>query len=427
MRRTVGLPGAILIGLGSILGTGVFASLAIGAGIGGSQLLPALILAGLLATFNGLSSARLAAAFPVSGGTYEYGYRVLGKSGSTLGFAAGWLFLCAKSASCAAAALAFAGYVLQAAGYDDPVLNKAVAVLVIFSITALVSSGLRRGNTANAVIVTFTLAALTCFIAICFSQASSERIVEINILVYDIPSFLQTTALMFVAFTGYGRIATLGEEVREPARTIPLAVIVTLTLALLIYLLVASSSIAAVGVKAFASSAGYGGAALAAVAQAIDKAELANFVTGASFAALCGVQLNLTFGISRVMLAMGRRQDLPRQLARLTSRGEPAVAVWTTGILTIIVALIADLRASWAFSAFTILIYYAVTNLAALQLKNKQALAWRIISWMGLFTCLALSAFVDRQALVAGTCLLAAGFMFRWLVRAASKNKKASS
>src|SRR5688572_23302527 len=156
-----------MMGLGSIIGTGVFVSAGIASGIAGPAVLLAVVLAALVATFNGLSSAQLAASHPVSGGTYEYGYKYLN---STFGFIAGWMFLCAKSASAATAALGFAGYVLS---FFDTVsffdTNSAIwriglGLMAVTLLTAVIMRGLRVSNTLNIAVVTITLAALIFFI-----------------------------------------------------------------------------------------------------------------------------------------------------------------------------------------------------------------------------------------------------------------------
>ena len=114
LARVVGTPGAILLGLGSIVGTGAFVSIGIAAGVAGPSVVVATALAALLAACNGLSSAQLAADHPVSGGSYEYGYKHVSPR---VGFMAGWMFLSAKSASAATAALGLAGYALDVVGH----------------------------------------------------------------------------------------------------------------------------------------------------------------------------------------------------------------------------------------------------------------------------------------------------------------------
>ena len=169
LQRRVSVFGAVMMGLGSIVGTGVFVSLGLGAGIAGSGVVLALVLAGALAACNGLSSAQLAAAHPVSGGTYEYGYRYLNP---TLGFSAGWMFLAAKSASAATAALGFAGYVVHlhpswSEGFAS--LPVVLAVCAVAALTWLVLTGLRRSSVFNIVIVSVTMLALVAFVGAGFS------------------------------------------------------------------------------------------------------------------------------------------------------------------------------------------------------------------------------------------------------------------
>jgi APA family basic amino acid/polyamine antiporter len=227
LRRQVGVAGAALMGLGSILGTGVFVSIALGAAAAGPAVVLAIVVAALVAACNGLSSAQLAANHPVSGGTYEYGYRWLSP---TLGFVAGWLFLCAKSASAATAAFGFAGYALGIAGMRDTLPVSGVAIVVVILLTLLVVSGLRRANWANVVLVSLTIGALVVF---CLAGLPAALRGGMNLTpwfqpveagVTPLAGFLEACALMFVAFTGYGRIATLGEEVVEPRRNIPRAI-----------------------------------------------------------------------------------------------------------------------------------------------------------------------------------------------------------
>ena len=245
LKRVLGTGGAILLGLGSILGTGVFVSLAVAAGVTGPAVLPAVGIAAGLALCNGLSSAQLAAAHPVAGGTYAYGYRFLTP---TLGFTAGWMFLTSKSASAATAALGAASYLLLALG--QPVVGwptVGIALALVAGVASLVLSGLRRSNAANAVIVTLTLGVLLAFVLVGLPEAAAgagERLSDTFRL--RSAALLHAAALVFVAFTGYGRIATLGEEVRDPGKTIPKAIAATVLVTATLYALVSFVGVAMV-------------------------------------------------------------------------------------------------------------------------------------------------------------------------------------
>ena len=402
LKRVIGLPGAMMMGLGSIIGTGVFVSLGIGAGIAGPSVLLAIMLAAGVAMCNGLSSAQLAANHPVSGGTYEYGHRWLTPS---LGFTAGWMFLCAKSASAATAALGFAGYIAHATGMGAS-LPLAVGVVVLVTVIAL--SGIERSNRVNIVIVSIVILALMIFVGTGFSSAVKNKAAFQPL--FDggkLTDLLQATALMFVAFTGYGRIATLGEEVAEPRRTIPRAVIVTLLISMALYLSVAFVGI---GVNGFENLDG----SLALASKSVSNAALPTVMLVGATVAMVSVLLNLVLGLSRVVLAMGRRGDLPKATARISeSTSVPAVA--TVGVAVLIAGLVCvgDVKLTWSFSAFTVLVYYAITNLCAIRMKPGERLYPIWPAYLGLAACLTLAFFVDWEIWLTGLGLIIIGLAWR--------------
>lgn len=402
LRRVIGVPGAVLLGLGSILGTGVFVGIGVGAQVAGSAALLAVVLAAFVASFNGLSSAQLAAAHPVSGGTYAYGRRYLGPG---FGFAAGLTFLCAKSASAATAALGFAGYALTQLGVESAPARTAVAVVVVVVLTGLAAGGLSRSTRVNAVLVGSTLLALGGFVA--FGLQAALRAAPASLEPFELEGLPRATALAFVAYTGYGRVATLGEEVREPARTIPIAVIATLVVTAVVYALVAFVALAAEGPAALAAATGGRAAPLAVIARGFGVPGLPLAVTVGAALAMLGVLLNLILGLSRVLLAMAREGDAPRVFARVEADGAPRRAVLAIGALILGLALIGQVRLTWSLSAFTVLVYYALTNLAALRLPPEQRRFPRAFAVAGLVSCAGLAVFVSLEIVVGG--LLALG------------------
>lgn len=414
LRRELGLWGAVFMGLGSIVGTGVFVSTGIAAGSAGPLVIVAIILAALVAACNGFSSAQLAAAHPVSGGTYEYGYRWLG---AKAGFTAGWMFLCAKSASAATAALGFAGYALSAFGAGNE-LRVPLALIVTVAVTVLILGGMRRTSRYNTVVVSLALAALVFFVLA--GLPSAGRNAGANLVFASggggtsLPGFLEAVALMFVAYTGYGRIATLSEEVREPRRVIPRAIIVTLLVTMLLYVTVTAVAVAAAGASRFASYTSGEAAPLEMVAREFGVTGAGEILAVGAVAAMAGVLLNLILGLSRVWLAMGRRKDMPPLLAGLKGRSAQPVAavVLTCGVICALV-LIGDVKTTWSFSAFTVLVYYALTNLSALKLTPEQRLFPRWVSWAGLFCCLFLAFWVKTSVMVAGLALIVFGLLWQ--------------
>jgi basic amino acid/polyamine antiporter, APA family len=414
------------MGLGSIVGTGLFVSLGIAAGVAGPGILLALPLAALLALFNGLSSAQLAAAHPVSGGTYEYGYRFLNP---LLGFAAGWMFLLAKGASAATAALGLAGYLLLAVGAQDGMtVRVGLAGALVVLLTLLVAGGIRRSNRANTLVVGITLAVFLVFLA-----AGAPRAVEgfldlaldgggsgpgSTLAGLDPGALLHATALLFVAYTGYGRIATLGEEVKDPGRTIPRAIWITLGSVAILYMGVAAVALGAIGAEGFGRATAETAAPLREVAAALGTPGLPLLVALAAVTAMTGVLLNLLLGLSRVALAMGRRRDLPVALARVeVESGSPRLAVAAVGGGILLLVLMGDVRTTWSFSAFTVLVYYGITNLAALRLPPEARRYPRWVAVLGLLGCAFLAFQVEPGIWITGSLLLVGGIAVRSLVR----------
>jgi basic amino acid/polyamine antiporter, APA family len=400
LRREVGLGGAVLLGLGSIIGTGVFVSLGLAVGLAGSVVVWAVVIAAGVAMCNGLSSAQLAASNPVSGGTYEYGYRYLHPAA---GFSAGWLFLIAKSASAATAALGIAAYV----GVGTERVPALVALAVV---TGLVLAGLRRSNQANFVMVTLAIGSLVALVVAAFPSALAATPGPAG----DAPALLEAAALVFVAFTGYGRVATLGEEVHSPRRTIPIAVILTLLVSASIYVLVAFVE-SRLGADVAAS-----GSPLIPIAEQEAGVGLATALRVGALSAMVGVLLNLILGLSRVALAMGRRRDLPAVIARVDRNGRtpvPAVLL-VTGIVAAFV-LVGDIRTTWSFSALTVLVYYALTNLSALRQPEEERRFPRIVQVLGLAGCLGLAVFIDPAMWLWGGGLVVAGLVWHLLRRRA--------
>ena len=421
LERMVGVPGAVLMGLGSILGTGIFVSIGIAAGVAGSSVILAVAVAAAVATFNGLSSAQLAASHPVSGGTYEYGYRYLSPA---LGFTAGWMFLCAKSASAATAALGLAGYILAAAGSSTSGYRVALALAGVVVLTAIVAGGIRRSNRANTIIVALTLLALAGFVV--FGLPSALAGVSGHLTPFfpsvgegsGAPGLLHATALMFVAYTGYGRIATLGEEVHDPGRSIPRAIIVTLVATAAIYALVAFVAVASAGAGGLAAATHQAAAPLEVIARGFDVPGVAWLVAGGAVTAMLGVLLNLLLGLSRVVLAMARRGDLPGAFARVDRKtSSPVAAVLLVGAITAGLAAIGSVKTTWSFSAFTVLVYYALTNLAALRLPAETRLYPPWIPAAGLGCCLGLAFWVEPAIWVAGLGLIALGLAWHGVAR----------
>ncbi len=407
LKRELGVWGAAMMGLGSIVGTGVFVSIGIAAGVTGPAVILAITLAAGVAACNALSSAQLAASHPVSGGTYEYGYRYLTPR---LGFLAGWTFLLAKSASAATAALGFAGYLLDVLDSDNHGVRIPIALAAVIVLTLIVLAGIRHSNITNTGIVLVTLFALALFVLTGLPHMKGDHLSPF--FEHTGAGFLEACALMFVAYTGYGRIATLGEEVKNPAVTIPRAIILTLVITMVLYIGVALVAVSTVGADSLSHAAEDSAAPLEAAARTFDFPLTAPIIAVGAVTAMLGVLLNLILGLSRVLLAMGRRRDMPPITARLNVQGTtPSVAVLVMGTVIGLLVLVGNVKTTWSFSAFNVLLYYSLTNLAALRLPKRLYPRW--IAGVGLLSCVFLAFWVEPSIWIIGLIIIGIGFVWQ--------------
>ena len=400
LARRLGLGDAVALGLGAMLGAGIFAALAPAAEAAGAALLLGLVIAGVVAWCNATSSAQLAAQYPESGGTYVYGRRLLGE---WPGFIAGWSFVVGKTASCAAMALTAAAYIAPS-GWA-----KAVAALAVLAVTAAASVGVQRTATATRIIVAAVLAVLALVVV----SAAASGAIGTNALEVsgsDPYSVLQSAGILFFAFAGYARIATMGEEVLEPRRTIPRAIVIALALALAIYVVVAAIALATLGPDALASSS----APLAEVAAAGGWTWTVPVVRAGAAVAALGALLALTAGVTRTMLAMARERDLPTPLARIHPHHRvPRASALVLGAVVLVLVLAADLRTAIGFSSFGVLLYYTVANLAALRQQGDARRYPRALQVTGVAGCVVLAATLPVHAIAIAAGCVALGVAYR--------------
>ena len=408
LSRRLGTFDAVVIGLGSMIGAGVFAAIGPAAAAAGGGLLIGLALAAVVAYCNATSSAQLAARYPESGGTYVYGRERLG---SLWGYLAGWGFVVGKTASCAAIALTFASYA-GASHTGDGEYARPLAVGAVVAMTTVNYFGVRKTALLTRVIVSVVLASLAAVIAACFFGGEAD-IDNIGSLTSEgLHGILQSAGFLFFAFAGYARIATLGEEVKNPRKTIPRAIPIALGITLLVYAAVALAALLAVGPRALARST----APLTTAVQAGSLEWLAPAVRIGATVATLGVLLSLLAGVSRTTFAMAANRDLPVWLGAVHARHRvPYRAEMTIGAVVVVVALFADLRGAIGFSSFAVLTYYAIANAAAWTLSPEERRRPRAIAAVGLFGCVALGASLPLSSIAGGCGVLAIG-VAAWLV-----------
>ncbi|TVU66742.1 APC family permease [Paenarthrobacter nitroguajacolicus] len=405
LARRLGTFDASLIGLGSMIGAGVFAAFTPAAAAAGSGLLAGLVVAAFVAFCNATSSAQLAAAYPTSGGTYIYGRERLG---SWPGFLAGWGFVIGKTASAAAMAMTFAAYAAPQ-GWERPVAIAAVVIL-----TAVNYHGVTRTAGLTRILVLAVLAALAIAIAATWGGSGPDfgNIVGEGLLAHGWYGILQSAGLLFFAFAGYARIATMGEEVREPRRTIPRAISIALGITIIIYVVIAVTLLAVLGPAGVADSP----TPLADAVSAGSLAWAAPVVRIGAAVASLGALLALIAGLGRTSLAMAREHDLPHWLAAVHPKYKvPHHAELTLGVLICLVIAVADLRGAIGFSSFGVLLYYLVANIAAFTQPAEDRRYPKFLQVAGAAACVALVATLPPLSVGLGVLMFAVGGVFRLL------------
>ncbi|HET8614788.1 MAG TPA: APC family permease [Actinomycetales bacterium] len=403
LARRLGTTDAVVIGLGSMIGAGVFAAFAPAAAVAGTGLLVGLAVAAAVAYCNATSSAQLAAQYPTSGGTYVYGRERLGP---WWGYLAGWAFVIGKTASCAAMALTFAAYAVPSAW------QRPVAVAAVVALAAVNYHGVTRTARVTRLTVSVTLLALAVMVGVTLTGPSvdTSRLLEWSMTDVGWYGVLQSAGLLFFAFAGYARIATLGEEVRDPRRTIPKAIQIALAGTVAVYAAVAVTVIAALGAPRVAATA----APLAAAVEAgaWNGASIVVRV-GAAVAAL-GALLALIAGIGRTSLAMARNRDLPGWLAAVHPKHQvPHHAEVALAVVVSVLVLLVDLRGAIGFSSFGVLLYYLVANLSAWTQSGPQRRFPRWLQVLGALGCLVLVVTLPLASVVSGLAVLGCGVLVR--------------
>jgi APA family basic amino acid/polyamine antiporter len=411
LARRLGTLEAVIIGLGSMLGAGVFAAFSPAARAAGAGLLIGLAAAALVAYCNATASAQLAAQYPTSGGTYIYGRERLGP---WWGFLAGWGFVVGKIASCAAMALTFATYVAPP-GWERPIAVAAVIILATVNY-----HGVTRTAALTKIIIVIVLAALALVVGASLSGSTASSVRSWDLLAGGWYGILQSAGLLFFAFAGYARVATMGEEVRDPERTIPRAILIALTITVSIYLVVAASVLLVLGPAGVAGSP----APLAAAVDAVGWAWAGLPVRLGAAAAALGALLALIAGVGRTTLAMARHDDLPRWLAAVHDRHQvPHHAEVAVAGLVCVLIMLTDLPDAIGFSSFGVLLYYLIANVAAYTQSSDLRRFPRILQIIGIAGCGILVLTLPLRAVLGGTVVFAVGIVYR-AIRVKIKRRK---
>ncbi len=372
--RTLTLKNSIYLGLSSMIGAGLFNNIAPTAKISSYSTILGLLLASTLAFANASSSAQLASLYPQTGGTYLYAKNILGKGAANV---AGTVFIIGKTISCIAIALTLGNYL-------SPVNSKEFAVLFSFVVFLIGFSGIHK-----------TAKIAKWFVWILFSLLAFYTIsivitpeVSFNLPITDqlsLDNILLSGSIWFFAFTGYSRLATFGEEVKNPEKIIPTAIFTGLGITVIIYLLISWVTLSIVEPQIIMNSR-------TPLLIAMDLSSMSEFsflIVFASSIAMASVFLALMPGISRIYVAMARDGILPGALSTIHKKFNSAYISELIVFITVIVGIYQlNVIDSIKLSSFFILIYYSITNLSVIKLKKNQRIYSVVVAYYGIFMCI---------------------------------------
>ena len=404
LKRTLNLLDATAVGIGAIIGAGIFVVLGIAIGYAGPSIVISIIIAGLVASFTAFSFAELGSAIPKEGGAYEYSFELISPS---VGFVAGCLWLFAQIVAGAAISLGFAGYFV-AIFPAFPV--KLVAVTAAMILTGLNLVGIKQSATVNNALVIIKIAVLALFIGFGFFQIHPQNFSEFS--PNGLFGILQGAGFIFFAYLGFGRIATLGEEVKNPERNLPLSVLIALVVSLAIYVLTGLTATGLQDYRILAQSS----SPIAEAAKATGNFAVVAAVSFGALIATASVLLTNLLGSSRVAYAMARNNQLPKPIAKVSSRfGTPYITILAMGGLLTALAYALDLREAAAITSFSILCVHLTVNLSAIRLRKKmpnsgkfKAPFYPIIPSLGLVSCIILMVSLPQGSWVVAAVVVTA-------------------
>jgi len=412
LKRSLGLLDATAMSVGAIIGGGIFVVTGIVAGLAGSALVVSMVVAAVIAFFTALSFAELAAWQPVEGSVYEYARQVISPFS---GFLAGWMWMASNTFTGAAVSLGFAYYLT--ASFPDLPANVVAAVLCL-AFTALNFFGVRKSARLNTILVASKLLILGFFVVFGATNANTANFAPFEPFNAGV---LYGAYFIFFAYTGFGRAAVVAEEVKDAKRNVPRAMLLSLAVSTIIYVLVGIVAVGLVGSATLADS----NSPLAAAIGVTGSPLPVQVVAFGGLLATASVLLTAILGVSRMAYSMARRRDMPQVLAKLHGKFcTPYYSIWAVGVLMTVLVLFFDLTGVVAISTFGALFYYAITNAAALKLKTVQRRYHKLFPTLGLGTCIVLIVFIlfaATQAWITGLICLIAGATYYLAKKHASK------
>jgi len=403
LKPTLSLFDATAISVGAIVGAGIFVVTGITASYAGSALIISMLVAALISSFTALSFAELTAWLPKEGSVYEFGHQLISPFA---GFLSGWMWMLSNTFSGAAVSLGFAYYFASLFPTLPP---QYVAAILCMAFAALNFFGIRHSATLNNLLVVAKLAILAFFCIFGLFHASPANFNPFTPLQAGV---FTGAFYIFFAYGGFGRVAVVAEEVKDAERNVPRAILLSLAISTVFYLVVGAVAVGLVGAQTLAGSSSPLSDAISIAGSSI----AVQIVSTGGLLATASVLLTSILGVSRMAFAMARRKDLPQPLSKLHPKyNTPYYAIWITGIIMAMLVLLIDLSSVIAVSTFSMLFYYASANISTLRLKTEKRKYSKIVPMLGTITCLALLVFIifaSLQSWIIGIASLLAGAIY---------------
>ena len=403
LKPSLGLFDATAISVGAIIGAGIFVVTGIAAKEAGSALVVSMLIAALISIFTALSFAELTAWQPKEGSIYEYTYQLIS---TFAGFLTGWMWILSNTFAGAAVSLGFAHYLTALL----PILPANwIAAILCIAFTMLNFFGIRQSALINNFLVAAKLLILAFFIILGLAYINPSNFTPFA--PFQVGVFYGACYIFF-AYGGFARVAVIAEEVKDAKRNVPKAILLSVIISTIVYILVGVVAIGLVGAPELANS----NSPLTKAINITGNTAAAYIISIGGLLATASVLLTSILGVSRVAYAMAKREDIPQTLSKLHQKyNTPYYSIWTIGALMTLLALFIDLTKVVAISTFALLFYYAFANVSALRLKVQKRLYPQFVPILGTATCLALLIFIlfaSPQAWIIGVAGLTAGAIY---------------
>jgi APA family basic amino acid/polyamine antiporter len=416
LKRTLNLLDATSVGIGAIIGAGIFVVLGVAIGYAGPAVIISIVIAGIVGSFTAFSFAELGSAIPKEGGAYAYTNDLISPS---VGFIVGCLWIFAQIVAGSTISLGFASYFVAI----FPVFSvRIVAIIAASALTALNLIGIKQSTAVNNVLVMVKIAILCLFIGFGVLYFQPQNLSQFS--PNGLYGILQGAGFIFFAYLGFGRIATLGEEVKNPEKILPLSILIALIVSVVIYIL---TGFTATGLQSYQILA-QSGSPLAEAAKATGNFTLVAAVSLGALIATTSVLLTNLIGLSRVAFAMARNNQLPKSIAKVSSKfGTPYVSILAMGALLTVLAFILDLKQAAAITSFSILCVHLTVNISAINLRRKKADAikfrvpfYPLVPSLGLVSCIILMFSLPQESwAVAAVVVIVSAALYLLLKRKA--------